>query len=108
MERYALGARFGVMEPLTTSPEPRRGAAVRFLTPEPGRLVEVSGVDAVRGDPALLDLQLEVEPGDEVPPLTWNEDKVGHVIARGATATEAIAHARRLAAAIHVRTELVT
>ena len=92
-----------------TLPKPRGGAAVRFLTPEPGRVVEVTGLDAgaVRADPAFVDLQLEVGPGDEVPPLTWNEDKVGHVIARGATATEAIAHGRRLAAAIHVRTEPV-
>ncbi len=105
MERYALGARFGLVEPLTTSPEPQGGAAVRFLTPEPGRVVQVTGVDAVRADPAYVDLQLEVEPGDDVPPLTWNEDKVGHVIARGATAAEAIANGRRLAAAIHVRTE---
>jgi biotin carboxylase len=107
MERYALGAGFGVVEPLTTSPEPRGGAAIRFLTPEPGRVVEVTGVDAVRADPALVDLQLRVEPGDEVPPLTWNEDKVANVIARGATAAEAIANCRRLAAAIHVRTEPV-
>ncbi len=107
MERYALGARFGVVEPLTTSPEPRGGAAVRFLTPEPGQVMDVTGVDAVRADPAFVDLRLEVQPGDEVPPLTWNEDKVGHVIARGATASEAIAHGRRLAAAIHVRTEPV-
>ena len=107
MERYALGARFGVVEPLTKSPEPRGGAALRFLTPEPGRVVEVTGVDAVRADPAYVDLQLKVEPGDEVPPLTWNEDVAGHVIARGATTAEAIAHGRRLAAAIHVRTEPV-
>ena len=105
MERYALGAGFGLVEPLTTSPEARGGAAVRFLTPEPGRVVEVTGVDAVRADPAFVDLQLKVGPGDVVPPLTWNEDKVGHVVARGTTATEAIAHGRRLAAAIHVRTE---
>jgi hypothetical protein len=42
-----------------------------------------------------------------VTPLTWSKDKVGHVIARSATATEAIAHGRRLVAAIHVRTEPV-
>ena len=107
MERHALGAGLGVVEPLTGSPEPRGAAAVRFLTPEPGRVVEVTGVDAVRADPAFVDLQVEVAPGDEVPPLAWNEDKVGHVIARGATATEAITHSRRLAAAIHVRTEPV-
>lgn len=107
MERYALGCGFGVVEPLSTSPEPRSAAAVRFLTPEPGRVVEVTGIDAVRADPAFVDLQLAVGPGDVVPPLTWNEDKVGHVITRGATAPEAIAHGRRLAATIHVRTEPV-
>ncbi|GAB2581536.1 ATP-grasp domain-containing protein [Streptomyces capparidis] len=107
MERHALGAGFGVVEPLTASPEPRGGAAVRFLTPEPGRVVEVTGLDAVRADPAFVDLRLRVGPGDEVPPLAWNEDKVGHVIARGATAAEAVANGRRLAAAIHVRTEPV-
>ncbi|MGW5671931.1 ATP-grasp domain-containing protein [Micromonospora sp. NPDC003776] len=107
MERYALGARFGLVEPLTTAPEPRGGAAVRFLTPEPGRVVAVTGVDAVRADPAFVDLRLAVTPGAEVPPLTWNEDKVGHIIARGATAAEAVAHARRLAEMIHVRTEPV-
>ena len=107
MERYALGARFGVVEPLTASPEPRGGAAIRALTPAPGRVVEVTGADAVREDPAFVDLQLRVEPGDEVRPLTWNEDHVSWVTARGATATEAIAHARRLAAAISVRTEPV-
>jgi biotin carboxylase len=107
MERYALGSRFGLVEPLAASPEPRGGAALRFLTPEPGRVVEVAGVDAVRADPAFVDLRLKVEPGDEIPPLTWNEDVAGRVIARGATATEAIAHGRRLAAAIQVRTEPV-
>ncbi|MFI2211525.1 ATP-grasp domain-containing protein [Streptomyces sp. NPDC020141] len=107
MERYALGAGFGLVEPLTGSPEPRGGAAVRFLTPEPGRVVEVTGVDAVRADPAFVDLRLGVRPGGEVPPLAWNEDKVGHVVARGDTAAEAIAHSRRLAAAIRVRTEPV-
>ncbi len=107
MERYALGSRVGAVDPLTTSPEPRGGAAVRVLTPEPGRVVEVTGLDAVRADPAFVDLQLRVSPGDDVPPLTWNEDKVGHVIARGATAAEAIAHGRRLAEAINVRTEAV-
>ncbi|MGA4837637.1 ATP-grasp domain-containing protein [Streptomyces sp. G45] len=105
MERHALGVPFGALEPLTAPPAPRGGAAVRFLTPPPGRVVEVTGVDAVRADPACVDVRVGVAPGAEVPPLTWNEDKVGHVVARGATAAEAIAHGRRLAAAIRVRTE---
>ncbi|MDQ3821657.1 MAG: ATP-grasp domain-containing protein [Actinomycetota bacterium] len=108
IERYALGAMFGVLEPLTASPEPRGGAAIQVLTPEPGRVVEVTGVEAARADPAFVDLQLNVGPGDEVRPLAWNDDHAGWVTARGATADEAIAHAKRLAAAIDVRTEPVS
>lgn len=105
MERYTLGTRFGKVEPLIASPEPQGGAALQALTPEPGRVVEVTGVDAVRADPAFVDLHVKVKPGDVVSPLTWNEDIGGYVIARGADATEAIAHSKRLAEAIHVRTE---
>ncbi|MFD7977956.1 ATP-grasp domain-containing protein [Streptomyces sp. NPDC059071] len=107
MERYTLGVRFGLVEPLTSAPEPLGGVALQALTPEPGRVVEVNGVDAVRADPAFVDLHVKVKPGDVVNPLTWNEDIGGYVIARGADATEAIAHSKRLAAAIHVRTEPV-
>ena len=105
MERYTLGARFGLLEPLTGSPEPRGGAALRALTPEPGRVVEVSGVDAVRADPAFVDVHVKVKPGDEVRPLTWNEDIGGYLVARGGNAAEAIANCKRLVAAINIRTE---
>ncbi|WP_218009254.1 ATP-grasp domain-containing protein [Herbidospora cretacea] len=104
MESYALTAGLGVLEPLTASPEPRGGAAIRFLTPEPGRVVEITGLDAVRADPAFVDVHLDVGPGDQVPPLVWNEDKVGYVIARGASAAEAIENGKRLAGMVHVRT----
>ncbi|MFW6690631.1 ATP-grasp domain-containing protein [Streptomyces sp. MAR4 CNX-425] len=105
MERYALAAGLGVVPPLAAAPEPRGGAAVRFLTPEPGRVVEVTGADEVRADPACAELRLDVRPGAVVSPLAWNEDKAGHVLTRGATAAEAVAHARRLAAALRIRTE---
>jgi len=108
MERYALGAGLGVLEPLTASPEPRGAAAHAAIMPEPGRVVEVTGVDAVRADPAFVDLNVRVKPGDVVRPLTWNEDISGWVIARGDTTADAVANGRRLAAAIHVRTEPIT
>ncbi|MEC3974232.1 ATP-grasp domain-containing protein [Amycolatopsis sp. H20-H5] len=107
MDRYALGSRLGLLEPLTRSPEAVAGAAIRFLTPPPGRVLEVTGVETVRADPAFVDLEISVGPGDEVPPLTWSEDRVGHVIARGETADEAIAHGERLAALLNIRTEPV-
>ena len=107
MDRYALGIPFGLVEPLSHQPEPVAGAAIRFLTPAPGRVVEVVGADAVAGDPALVELEITVEPGDEVPELTWSQDRVGHVIARGETVEEAVAHCERLLAAIVIRTEAI-
>jgi len=104
MERHALGVPFGLVEPLAERPEPRAGAAVAVVTPAPGRVVEVTGLDAVRADPACVDVRLRVGVGDVVPPLMWNEDKVGHVVARGSTAAEAAAHSKRLAAMVRVRT----
>jgi biotin carboxylase len=108
MERYTLGARFGLMEPLATSPAPRGGGALQALTAEPGRVVEVTGVDAVRADPEFIDLHLKVKPGDRVSPLTWNEDICGYVVTRGATALEAVGHSKRLVSMIHIRTEPIT
>lgn len=104
MDLYALGGRLGLIEPLACSPEPRAGAAIRFLTPPPGKVVDVTGADAVRADPALVELEISVRPGDVVPPLTWSEERVGHVLARGATAEEAVATCERLAAMIRIRT----
>ncbi|MCK2215437.1 ATP-grasp domain-containing protein [Actinomadura sp. ATCC 31491] len=108
MDRYALGARLGLVEPLPAAPPPRAAAAIRFLTPPPGRVVEVTGADRVRADPALVELELTVAPGAVVRPLTWSEDRAGHVMARGASAEEALAHCARLHDLIGIRTEAVT
>jgi len=105
MDRYALGSLLGVIEPLQQSPRPWAGAAIRFFTPPPGRVVEVTGVDTVTDDPALVELEISVKPGDEVSPLTWSEDRIGHVIAWGETADKAIAHCERLLAAVRIHTE---
>ncbi|GAA3429996.1 ATP-grasp domain-containing protein [Streptosporangium sandarakinum] len=108
MDRHALGSRLGLVEPLTRSPLPRAGAAIRFLTPPPGRVTEVTGVEDVLADPALVELEISVRPGDEVPPLTWSEERVGHVLARGETAEQAAAACERLAAMVAIRTEAVS
>lgn len=108
MDRYALGSRFGLIEPLQQSPQLVAGAAIRFFTPSPGRVIEVTGAATIAEDPSLVELEISVKPGDEVRPLTWSEDRVGHVIARGATADEAIANCERLLAAVRIDTEPVT
>ncbi len=68
----------------------------------------MTGVEEVADDPALYDLVVSVRPGDEIPPLSWNESRVGHVVARGATADEAIANCERLLAAVRIQVEPVT
>jgi biotin carboxylase len=107
MDRYALAARTGMLEPLTQSPAAVGGAAIRFLTPAPGRVVEITGTDAVTADPALFELEISVKPGEVVPPMTWSEDRIGHVVARGDTADAAIAHAERLRDLVAIHTEPV-
>lgn len=105
MDSYALGIPFGLVEPLPESPKATGGAAIRFLTPAPGRVAEVLGADAIADDPALVELEIAVAPDGTVPELTWSEDRVGHVIARGETPDDAIAHCERLLAAVRIRTE---
>ena len=107
MERYALASGFDLVEPLAASPEPRCGVALRALLPKPGRVVDVTGLEAVREDPAFVHVTVQVEPGHVVAPLTWNQDIGGFIVARGADAAEAIANCERLVDAVHIRTEPV-
>lgn len=104
IERYALGARLGVLEPLTKAPDLIGGAAVIMFDAEPGRVVAIDNLEAVRADPACTYLKLNVAVGDVVKPLNWNDDIVGYVVVRGVDADDAIAHGRRLAKTLIVRT----
>ncbi|MEU0332781.1 ATP-grasp domain-containing protein [Streptomyces sp. NPDC006193] len=83
---------------------PRCGAAIRFLTAEPGVVESVDGTEAVRADPHVVDLHIGVAPGDPVHPIAWSYDRSGLLIVRGADAAEARERARRLASAIVIRT----
>lgn len=60
---------------------PVRGAAIRFLTAEPGQVVEVTGTELAASLPGVREAVVSVAPGDIVNPLRRNEDRVGHAIA---------------------------
>jgi formate-dependent phosphoribosylglycinamide formyltransferase (GAR transformylase) len=87
------------------SSEHRGAAATAALVPsEFGRLERLEGVDAVRGDPRCIRLDVKIAPGAEVKPLESHYQRLALVVARGpdpATATEA-AHtlAARLTAVV--------
>jgi S-sulfo-L-cysteine synthase (3-phospho-L-serine-dependent) len=63
-----------------------RGAAIRFLTADPGRVVSVTGTEVAAAIPGVCEAVVSAEPGDVVHPLRRNEDRVGHVLAVGENA----------------------
>lgn len=80
------------------------GAAVRFLTAEPGVVESVDGTAAVRADPQLIDLRVDVAPGDTIPPIEWSYDRSGVLLVRGSDGPDARRRACDLASQITIRT----
>lgn len=69
------------------------GCVYRFLTPEPGILEHVDGVERVRQWKGILDCDVSILPGQEIRPVRVGADRAGFVIA----ADEDPEVARRLA-----------
>jgi len=83
---------------------PVRGAAIRFLTAAPGRVVGVAGTEVAAGLPGVREAVVSVAPGDVVGPLDRNEDRVGHAIAVAGDAYLAARMAEVAVAQLSVRT----
>lgn len=88
---------------LTPRHEPR-GAAIRYLQPQPGTVRTIERVDEARAMPGVAIVDLYVRPGDTVPPITSSLSRVGHVIAEGRDADEAVARAERARDAVRIAT----
>jgi biotin carboxylase len=92
---------------LGRSPTPRslavtRSAAVRYLTPPPGRVFAIEGWDEVAAHPAVIHAELSVRLGDEVPVLTKSSDRVGLVVVGAADPEKAERLARELTEAVRI------
>ncbi|MFJ9849041.1 ATP-grasp domain-containing protein [Streptomyces sp. NPDC101150] len=91
--------------PATRGPlEAVRGAAVRYFTPPPGRLVAVEGWEEVRAHPDVLYSELTVAAGDVIRPLRRSGDRVGFLVVGAPDAAEARRRARELTDAVRFRT----
>jgi biotin carboxylase len=62
-----------------------RGAAIRFLTPEPGRVISIDGIDAARQVAGVGEVEVTATIGGVVRPLRSSNDRTGHVLAKAAT-----------------------
>ena len=93
--RIAVGEKPGNLAPLYT-----RGCVYRFITPHPGRVRRVTGLDEVRAWKHILDSEVLVKEGGEIRPVRIGPDRAGFIIAGGETRREAIDLADRAEASI--------
>ncbi len=94
--RIALGERPHRLIPLHT-----RGCVYRFLTPKPGILKKVTGIDDVKTWKNILDCGVLVNEGDEVRSVKMGGDRSGFVITGSDTRQSAIALADKAEDYIH-------
>jgi len=89
---------------LTPRHEPQ-GASIRYLTPRAGRVVSIEGIERARRMPGVCIVAVDVAAGGLVPEMKSSLTRVGHVIADGPTADEAVRNAASARDAIVIRTE---
>ena len=99
--RVALGEKVPVED---IHPRWRRGVAIRYFFPPPGRVVSIEGTQAFDGVPWVHRLGFFVRPGDDVQPVTDHTKRAGFVITTGATRDEAVERAESVVGAIRIRT----
>ena len=88
MVKMSLAWPLGMLQPLAQSPMPIGGAAIRFLTPSPGRVLEINGVEILRGS-ADIQVELKIRVDDQIKEIQRSEDRVGYVLTRGDDAQSA-------------------
>lgn len=104
-----FGLLYDDMTGFPASPDLRamRGACIRYLTADPGRVVAVRGWEAALGRPGVLHAELNVAPGDLVPPVLSSGDRPGFVIVGADTPAQARELAWALADSVQIVTEPV-
>jgi biotin carboxylase len=90
--------------PRSLEPTRSRGCVYRFLTPAPGVVRRVAGLEEVRAWEGVLDCEVFPGPGDTVRPVRVGADRAGFVIAGGADRQAALDLAARAEAHIRVET----
>jgi biotin carboxylase len=84
--------------------QPHRGAAIRYLTPPPGRVTAIQGWEKVVSDPQCQLAELNLQVGDVVGPVHSSSDRPGYILVYDKTAESANLAAERLCNRIQIHT----
>ncbi|GHH56992.1 hypothetical protein GCM10018773_63730 [Streptomyces candidus] len=85
--------------------EPEGAAAIRFLVAAPGTVTSVTGTAQAEAADGVVQVDVQVEPGDTVHELRWSEDRCGYVVVHAADTEAAVRRAAEAAAGIVIATE---
>lgn len=96
----------GLIQPLEESPQVLKGSALRVLTPPPGIVKEIKGVDEIQQSEGLVELYIEVKEGSMVPPITKGQDRIAWIITEGVDVYEAINRCENLVKKVQIITEM--
>lgn len=72
-----------------------RGCAYHFLTPDPGRISKISGIENVRQTEGVLDAAVTLSHGDTVKEVRTGLDRAGYIITGGSDREAALRLAHR-------------
>jgi len=78
--RLALGVKITV-----SSKEPLKGAVIAFLSPKPGNLKHIEGLEQARKISGVQEAEVYIKPGTIMGELKCGADRVGHLIVFGET-----------------------
>ena len=103
MVAAAIDVAMGI-EPNLNPIEKPQGVAIRYFTPNPGKVVSIENTELLNCSD-VYDAEIYVKPGDVVKEVKSSLDRSGHVIVTALTAQQAIDVAERLVKDIKIITE---
>ncbi len=86
-------------------PKFKKGSAIRFLTPDPGYVVSINGVNEAQRKPGIKDVLVSVNIGDEVKEIESSLNRSGYVIAQAEDAFSAVKACENAMQSILILTE---
>jgi len=87
-------------------PRYRRGVAIRYFLPEPGKITEIGNLDLFRRLPGVHRLCLFSSVGDVIEPVTNHTKRAGFVITTGETAEKAVELASKIIKDLSIRMDV--